>query len=226
MLTPRNFEETEDWFKRLDKPLQRLPARERADVHTEVRQHLEELAAAHEELGSSPEEAWSFALAQFGNPQQFGRKMSQEWQKSQTSFRADRKAIGFGIGLNALAGLVCTALFACASPLLGLISTFAAGLLVNGILGRRYPLQALKSSLWSSLFCEIGGLTAIVLAVRLVPDAMTINVTAAPFHAIALLYLLPWAGTAYLASMTKRGWYRPTLEDFSLTLPRLRRARE
>lgn len=73
-----NNEELDHWFQRLNAPLKHLPAQERVEIHAEVRQHLEALAAANEELGSPPEEAWQFAMAQFGNPTQIGRRLRRE----------------------------------------------------------------------------------------------------------------------------------------------------
>ncbi len=71
-------ESLDKWFQRLNAPLKRLPTDERIKLHQEVRQHLEALAAANEELGSSPEEAWEHALVQFGDPSRFGRQMRRE----------------------------------------------------------------------------------------------------------------------------------------------------
>ncbi len=78
MFNPLENEASEAWFQRLNAPLKRLPAEERAALHVEVRQHLEALAAANEELGSSLEEAWDLARTQFGDPGKFGRKMRRE----------------------------------------------------------------------------------------------------------------------------------------------------
>ena len=36
-------------------------------------------------------------------------------------------------------------------------------------------------------------------------------------------WLLLTCGAAYLASVTKRGWYKPTLDNFKLTLTRRRK---
>ena len=83
MFSPLENESSEQWFQRLNAPLKRLPAEQRAELHAEVRQHLEALAAANEELGSTPEEAWEHALAQFGDPGNFGKRMAQEWHLGQ-----------------------------------------------------------------------------------------------------------------------------------------------
>jgi uncharacterized membrane protein len=78
MFSPRKQTETEDWFQRLNAPLNGLPAAERAEMRTEIRQHLDALTAAHEELGSPPDEAWRLALAQFGDPTRIGRRLRRE----------------------------------------------------------------------------------------------------------------------------------------------------
>ncbi len=72
MLNPSENEALNQWFQRLNAPLKCLPPQERAGLHQEVRQHLESLAAANEELGSPPQEAWELAMIQFGNPPRLG----------------------------------------------------------------------------------------------------------------------------------------------------------
>lgn len=62
MLSSLNDPSLDQWFQQFNAPLKRLPVEERAQLHTEVRQHLEALVAANEELGSTPEEAWAHAL--------------------------------------------------------------------------------------------------------------------------------------------------------------------
>ena len=52
MFSPLNDPQVEEWFQRLNAPLQRLPLAERVELHTEVRQHLDALVAANKELGS------------------------------------------------------------------------------------------------------------------------------------------------------------------------------
>ena len=98
MFSPLNDPQVEQWFQRLNAPLKRLPAEERTQLHHEVRQHLEALAAANEELGSSPSEALELALQQFGDPSKFGKKMAQEWHQGKIGFRADAAAVMFGVG--------------------------------------------------------------------------------------------------------------------------------
>ena len=71
--------QTEQFLARLNKPLRWMPRSARVELHAELRQHLDALIAAHEELGSSPEEAFDLALHQFGDPAKIGRKLWWEW---------------------------------------------------------------------------------------------------------------------------------------------------
>ena len=71
--------QTEHFVAKLNKSLRWTPALVRTELHAELRQHLEALAAAHEELGSSPEDAYDLALRQFGDPAKIGRKLWWEW---------------------------------------------------------------------------------------------------------------------------------------------------
>ena len=82
--------QTEQFVKKLNKSLRWTPASVRTELHAELRQHLEALAAAHEELGSSPDEAFDLALLQFGDPTKIGRKLWWEW------FRGTRPCVSPG----------------------------------------------------------------------------------------------------------------------------------
>ena len=97
MFNPLENEAAEAWFNRLNAPLKRLPAEERVALHQEVRQHLDALAAANEELGSSPEEAWKHALEQFGDPTRIGRRMAWEWRCSHSLFSSEMRAVLYGM---------------------------------------------------------------------------------------------------------------------------------
>jgi hypothetical protein len=67
----------ERYLEELERPLTALTPEARAEWREEARQHLAALAAAHEELGSSPEEAVEAALRQFGDARQIGRQVQQ-----------------------------------------------------------------------------------------------------------------------------------------------------
>lgn len=98
----------------------------------------------------------------------------------------------------------------------------AAGMSI--LVGRKHPYQAIKSAfyaivpyvalagwgLWNSIITppnEDNNLARLIANVSCFLG----------FMAVALV------SSAYLASVTKRGWYKPTLEDFKLTLPKRRR---
>ena len=94
MFSPFDSEEVEAYFNRLNAQLKRMPREDRAELHQELRQHLDALAAAHEELGATPEEAVDAALQQFGDPVKIGRRMLREWRHSrQVKFRGQGKSI-------------------------------------------------------------------------------------------------------------------------------------
>ena len=228
MFSPLNDPQAEQWFQRLNAPLKRLPAAERLELHSEVRQHLDALVAANEELGSSPEEAWGLALTQFGDPAKIGRKMFREWHLSRTAC-SGAAAIGFGVLLHLswtaamLIALQCCgpSIFAWPNSLL----SFPSLLLINASVGWKYPYQALRGAFYGDLFAAFAGYLYFLPAM-LHPHmehsggvGMMVSTSA-----LALLLHVPLSafracGVAYLASVTRRGWYRPSLADFKLAPP-------
>jgi hypothetical protein len=66
----------EAYLDELERPLAHLPASERREWREEARQHLLSLAAAHEELGASPQEAVDAAVREFGDPGRIGRDLA------------------------------------------------------------------------------------------------------------------------------------------------------
>jgi hypothetical protein len=81
MDSPRNDLRLEEYLARLDTQLFPMPVEARRELRHELRQHLEVLIIAHEELGSTGEEAVSAALHQFGDPVRIGRRLADEWQR-------------------------------------------------------------------------------------------------------------------------------------------------
>jgi hypothetical protein len=81
-------EQMEQYFNQVNRSLGRMPQQDRAELHQELRQHLEALFATHMELGVSPEEAFAAALNQFGEPRKIGRRMFQEWRKDRKKKQA------------------------------------------------------------------------------------------------------------------------------------------
>ncbi len=239
MFSPLNDPTVADWFRRLDAAWKRMPADEQTRQREEVRQHLESLATSNTAQGQPLDAAWSAALAQFGNPSQIGRKIYREWCQSRTGFRPDMRAILFGLGLWALNYCLVQLLFAL--PLIALYFTgsqqylhwnrtiifdvvlqsfyFGGAFLIYGLIGHKYPLQAIKAALFtfvlSYLFAWVP-VTAYFLSNHAHPSLgmVTRGLPLLPLRLAGVMML------AYLASVTKRGWYKPALDDFKLTLPK------
>ncbi len=244
MFSPHDSPAVNDWFRRFDAASRRLPAEERTAQREEIRQHLEGLAAAKVAQGQPAEVAWKSALTQFGDPTQIGRKMYQEWQQGRTGFRADIRAVFFGIGLAWLQNLIAP-LYLLAWQFLrdshvranfdgsahpfpvAVCQSLAFGgtLLVCLAIGRKYPLQAIKGAFYSSLLWSLIGFLEIV-AMEVFNPRMTLSQPVLYMILRSQLWLPLWALghslIAYLASVTKRGWYKPSLADFKLNLPRRR----
>ena len=237
MFSPFENLEVQRWFRQFDSTLRRLPTEEQTRQREEVLQHLEGLAAAQEALGQSPEAAWKAALVQFGDPTQIGRKLCQEWRQGQTGFRADMSAIFFGVGLLLLELVIFTVIVnvqilwlnshVANTPLhLNNSRTFirwlnwGTGIAIYGLVGLKYPYQAIKGAFFANLFGIIFGN---MMVFCLMATQHKINF---PPPTIILVSVPGWAFAhatiAYLASVTKRGWYQPSLADFKITSPRKR----
>ena len=233
MFSPLNDPQVDRWFQRFNAPLKRLPAEEREQLHLEVRQHLDALVAANEELGSYPAEAWQLALVQFGDPTRIGRKLYQEWQRNSVS-RSGSAAICFGVVLHLMWASATLFIWQHCSlvwqhhNIVWWNSWLAptSVLFINALIGYRHPNQALKGALYSDILAMFGYLLC------LMPEMLHPHLEYYGGHGMstsvpafmALLYMplfaLKACGIAYLASVTRRGWYTPTLADFKLSLPK------
>ena len=243
MFSPHDSPAVNDWFRRLDAAWRHLPAEERDSQREEIQQHLEGLVAAKAAQGQPTEVAWDSALMQFGDPTQIGRKICQEWQQGRIGFRADMKAILFGVGLMWLLSLVIplcaitwslwvrshgTSNFYGNAPQLShavyQVLSFGGVLLICITIGRKYPLQAIRAAFYSSLLCGLAEALQLVVFNMHNKTHLPQPLTAIMAHAQlwAPIWALSHSVIAYLASVTRRGWYRPSLDDFKLTLPRKR----
>jgi len=235
MFSPLNDPSVDQWFQQFNAPLKRLPAEERAHLHTEVRQHLEALVVANQELGSTPEEAWAHALNQFGKPQIIGKRLAWEWQENQQKPDAAWHAVAFGIRAHLGWVLSFLLLFAILShtqagtskvTLLHNIQFAAAALVLPAFIGVCRPAHALKAALYSLLFFDlIGFCFTLPFFWQAYTGHFAANAQPVTFLSWASGALLGVGRTlivAYLASVTRRGWYKPTLADFKLRLPRRR----
>ncbi len=236
MFSPLENEELDRWFQRLNAPLKRLPADERQQLHEEVRQHLEALVKANEELGSAPEEAQKFALRQFGDPARFGRRMAWEWRCSHSLFSPEMMAVLYGIGIHAAAavGLMLLCLLKDLLNYSGVSVPGTSGLLTYGYLvgiplstgwmvGRKYPREALMGAFHAPLVVLI--LPTLIGLAAAISQEVCYQYLLIFVSCLAVFsgWLLLACGAAYLASVTKRGWYRPSWADFKITLPSRRR---
>ncbi len=239
MFSPRKQTETEDWFQRLNTPLKRLPAQERAELHQEVRQHLEALAQAHEELGSPSDEAWSLSLAQFGDPAKIGRRMAWEWRRKQGWVSEKLAAVFYGVGAFAASTAGIMVLSYLVPALMNIIVGTGAGnpvpvnaydfvavpIIAGLAVGQKYPHQALTGAFYAAI------------ALPILPTLARFSVSALQgslgpveiWHgsvAYAIMFvgwLLLTCGAAYVTSARKRReWYRPCWADFKMTPPRER----
>lgn len=226
-----------EWFQRLEAAWRRMPAEERTRQRDEVQQHLEGLVTAKVAQGQSVGDAWKAALSQFGDPTQIGRKVYDEWQQSRTSFRADMTAILFGLGLWALNYCLIQILFS--FPLITIFTgkpypqwqhtitssialetlLYGGSILIYALLGWKYPFQAIKGALFTFVLSALLGWIPIAMYVvrdnhaHLLTAMVTRTLPLMPLRLVAILML------SYFASVTKRGWYRPSLADFKITLP-------
>jgi hypothetical protein len=243
MFSPLNDPQVDEWFRQFDAASRHLPAEERASQREEMQQHLEGLVAAKVAQGQPNGAAWEAALAQFGNPAQIGRKINREWQQSRTGFRADIKAIVFGMGLTWLQSFAIplwgaawllwmhfhgTGSFNGHAPQLPVLAYWIVDiggtLLICAAIGRKYPLQAIKGAfygylLWILLFWAQVPVFLIYAHGHLyepLPVMLGRAVLMMP------LWMVGHVAVAYLASVTKRGWYRLSWSDFRLTPPRRR----
>lgn len=95
----------EDYLDHLLAPLVgKAPYDLRMQLRAELRDHLEALAEAREELGESREEAAAAALRQFGDPAKIAREWLDEWRpKSAVSLRSVRNSAACFVPAFALA---------------------------------------------------------------------------------------------------------------------------
>ena len=110
MFSQFDNEEMENYFNGLNAQLKRMPAADRAEAHQELRQHLDALIAAHEELGATPQEATEAAIRQLGDPVKMGRKLFQEWQLSRCGH-----ALSTFVPILCASALLFTVTIGCAS---------------------------------------------------------------------------------------------------------------
>ena len=220
----------EEWFQQLEKAARHLPGDEREKLHQELRQHLESLAADKIGAGQRAEEAYILSLGQMGNPGRIGRKVYLVWKQAQGGFRAEVGVVFFVLLINFMLltfRSFCFGLWTHAhgwqsiSGTLYFLISFGIAVVVGFVVGTLFPFQALIASLygmtlvWALEVIKMISLTPYILGGASEQVKVLIDAAIWTFVWIILAVI-----TAYLASVTKRGWYKPTLADFKLTLPR------
>ena len=233
MFSPHDSPAVKDWFQRFDAASRRLPAEERASQREEIQQHLEGLVAGRIAQGQPNEVAWEAATRQFGDPTQIGRKIDQEWQQGHSWLHSDVVAIFSATSISLVMMTLGSFLlnlwvhshgwqnvtWAIRFPL-----SFGVTAIVGLVIGLQYPRQALKATFYGISLVYIWTWVTWLLRTAQAPAEQVMQVML--LIGAAALYAALWiaisVSAAYLASVTKRGWYRPSLADFKLTLPRRR----
>ena len=167
-----NDGQTEHFVEKLNKSLRWTPASVRTELHAELRQHLEALAAAYEELGSSREEAFDQALRQFGDPSKIGRQLWWEWLRGtkplispecQAALHMLAVYVFFelvitfptllepALKLAPLGQMVPYSLGMMILRLTTLLFTVGIPLTAGFSAGRKFPRYAVKAALWISM---------------------------------------------------------------------------
>jgi len=230
MSSPPNNTRVEEWFQQLEKAARYLPGDEREKLHQELRQHLESIVADNINAGQSAEEAWAVALGQLGNPGQIGRKVYLVWKQARGGFRAEIGAILFVLCLNfALVTFrsFCFGLWTHAhgwqsiSGITYFLISFGIAVVVGFASGTLFPVQALKSAFYGTTLICTWAVIKLIPLVPYIPGGASEQGKVLISAAICIfIWIILAVIAAYLASVTKRGWYKPTLGDFKLTLPR------
>ncbi len=223
----RNKDDLETFFQRLNAPLRPMPQAQRAELHLEVRQHLDGLTAAYEELGLSPHAAQQEALRAFGDPRKIGRRMYWEWRRGQWRGLSDEmKSVLTMLGLLAVGSALLPLL------ILGLLMIpylfwhwtpevwpFLEGLLLFGVpalagslVGRKRPQHAVCGAFYATI-----SLTLLPWVTSLVTIPWTRDVSV--LEGISLwagCWLASGSGAAFLSSRGRGRQGRFGLSDLRL----------
>ena len=232
MSSPLNDSNVTDWFRRLDAAWRRMPADEQQRQREEVQQHLEGLVTAKVATGQSAEDAWNAALVQFGNPAQIGRKVYQEWRQSQGWLQSDVAVILFVagvqqlslsvLGLLQLSQIILHQRETSFNPILSAVMHGGLLIFAYAVIGRRYPFQAIKGAFYGYLLWSLGNSVSLgVFFSQLSHPYLSMTFQSVVIHNLLWMPLgmIEQITVMYLASVTKRGWYKPTLNDFKIILP-------
>jgi hypothetical protein len=125
----------EEYLNQIAGHLRLLPSGRREEELREIRQHLEALVQAYQELGSSESDAITAALTQFGSSRENARGLEWAWQRERVDVAPTiRKALSqFGaLALYHLLASVLLALTGSSEPSLTLVGIGGALSLIAG----------------------------------------------------------------------------------------------
>ncbi len=114
-------ERIDDYLDHVSAGLLALPYPQRAEIRRELRQHIAALAAAHEEMGSTPKAAVEAALSRFGDPARIARGFVQAWHVSSPRERMATPWLAIRHGLRWFSG----AMALLALEVIGLMHAFS-----------------------------------------------------------------------------------------------------
>jgi hypothetical protein len=199
----------------LDEVTQPVAAPHRAEWREEVRQHVEAMAVAYEELGHTHDEATELALAQFGDARTVGKQVQARTARPATNIEAIKGfvypvALCFNV-LGIISAVWSYAYLQGYNDMTGISSLIHAGRAVQlmaPLLAGWWMARRLNGRL-SLRRILIGLLAGIPLS--LIPNAM-FNTVASGFQEPTLLSLLAWmlvwfvlaAGTAIATRRVSR----------------------
>ena len=223
MPSPLNDPRSKEWFQRNAPHARRGAGR----LHSEITQRP--AFRRKHRTWQLAQEAWLLALTQFGDPTKIGRRLLWEWRRSQYAVSPDMAAVLYGLAAH----IVLTFLLLPATFLVMTAMHFdttmrtlvhweywlVVPLLTGAMMGRRFPKQAVTAAFYITFTLPM--LPMVLITALLMAQTIPADLFAAFLWPPAWLTL--GCGAAYLASVTRRGWYRPSLADFkSLSLPRRR----
>jgi hypothetical protein len=146
--------ELDQYLSTLGKEIKDLPAVERDSVHEELRQHLDAMIAAEEELGAAQAVAIESALASFGDAKTIGRRLRIESEKKLVTPQMRQAMSIVGTVLLAQVFLVIFGGQLFPSPAHNfwflLITALAVGIYVE----RRYPDNGLEGTMAFQLITQ------------------------------------------------------------------------
>jgi hypothetical protein len=170
----------EDYLDHLCAPLVgRVAYARRQEMRAEWRAHLDALVEAYVELGSTPDEAVTQALRQFGDARDLGRQWARSWKRKRVQPQSIRSPLLAALGVFSAASALSAALLGAPIglpfdpsslllPLLGFVLPASAGLLTGWLARGRHAMGTFYAlSLLIPLTAASGHTSAVDVAAAL-----------------------------------------------------------